>query len=342
MSKWYIDSGSEPEVAVSTRVRLARNLKDYPFPARLDGEGKQKVIELVKSAVLGENSPLANEFEYIDMSKIDGVKAGELMEKHLISPEFARSGSGEGLLLKKDESVSIMLCEEDHIRLQVMSSGLAPEETYDMADKIDSFLDSQLQFAYDDTLGYLTQCPTNLGTGMRASVMLHLPALEELGQIQSLANTVSRLGLALRGTYGEGSEAKGSFYQLSNQVTLGISEDAALKNLRSITEQVIAKEKAARKTILEKTDLEDRIWRSLGVLLYARKLSSSEFMGLISMVRLGVAMNMINIGYDTINRLTLESQPSSLMLSEGKMMTDSQRDTARAALVRTHLAKALG
>lgn len=337
MSKWYIESGSQPEAAVSTRVRLARNLADYPFPARLDDKGRQEVCRIVREAIMNGNSAISDDFDYIDMSEIDDIKAGTLVERHLISPNFAQERKG-GLLLMKDESVSIMICEEDHIRLQVMKSGLASEEAYQLADKIDTLLDSQLKFAYNDKLGYLTQCPTNLGTGMRASVMLHLPALEELGQIQQLANTVSRLGLALRGTYGEGSKAYGAFYQLSNQVTLGISEDAALKNLKSITEQIISQELGARKSLLSKTDLEDKIYRSVGILSYARCMTTKEFMELISNVRLGKALGIIDIGYDKINSLVLNAQPATLMLNAGKILTDSERDMVRAAYVREQLA----
>lgn len=339
MKKWYIEAGKLPEVVVSTRIRFARNLQEYPFPIRLDAKGKQEVNSIVREVLSNEQSPLAGKFTYYDMAKLDDVAALALVEKHLVSPEFVNGREGRGLLISKDESVSIMLCEEDHIRLQVMKSGFSLEDAFTFANNLDSFLDSRLKFAYDDRLGYLTQCPTNLGTGMRASVMLHLPALEEFGQIPSLANTVSRLGLALRGTYGEGTNAAGAFYQLSNQVTLGISEEAALKNLKSIARQVIDREMTARLNILKKTDLEDKIWRSLGILSYARRLSTNEFMKLISNIRLGKALKVIDIGYDVINGLMLDAQPATLTSHAKKNLTESERDTLRATLVRERIYK---
>ena len=202
MNKWYIENGDQGDVVISTRVRLARNLEEYPFPCRLTVTRSQAV---------------------------------SLAERHLVSPEFVSDRAGRGLLLTDDEAISIMLCEEDHIRLQVMMAGLALKEAYSVADKVDNIIGSKLNYAYDDRIGYLTQCPTNLGTAMRASVMLHLPALTRCGQIGKLAATVSKLGLVIRGAYGEGSSPRGDIYQLSNQITLGISEETALDNLQSIT-----------------------------------------------------------------------------------------------------------
>ena len=193
------------DIVISTRVRLARNLKDYPFPCRLGKQGREKVIESVRDALQGGNSAIAGDFSFIKMSELEPQESVSLVEKHLVSPEFISSGEGRALLLSKDESMSIMLNEEDHIRLQVIRKGLALEEAYDTADKLDTLLDERLEFAFDERLGYLTQCPTNLGTGMRASVMLHLPALEKSKVINRISGNLSKLGLIIRGAHGEGT-----------------------------------------------------------------------------------------------------------------------------------------
>lgn len=198
-------------VVISTRVRLARNLKEFPFPCRLNEQGREKVIEKVKSALKDSNSPIAQEFSFIKMSELTPQQSVSLVEKRLVSPEFISNTDGRGLLLSNDESLSIMINEEDHIRLQVIKKGLSLEDAYDTADKLDTLLDENLEFAFDSKLGYLTQCPTNLGTGMRASVMLHLPALEKSRAIGRIADNLSKLGLAIRGAHGEGTEPREHF-----------------------------------------------------------------------------------------------------------------------------------
>lgn len=219
MSKWYIGEGDHNDIVISTRIRIARNLADYPFPVRLDNKSKIEVNEKIRDALDGKENLTYTELKTLTRSQIVS-----LAERHLISPEFASNSDARALLMSDNEDISIMLCEEDHIRIQVMKSGLALKEAYELADKIDTEINQSLKYAFDEKLGYLTQCPTNLGTGMRASVMLHLPALTAKGQIGSLASTVSKLGLTIRGAYGEGMSAMGDLYQLSNQVSLGISE----------------------------------------------------------------------------------------------------------------------
>ena len=236
-------------VVISTRVRLARNLKNYPFPCKLSQQGREEVIEKVRDAVKNGNSVLADDFSYIKMSELDPRQSVSLVEKRLVSPEFVSDTAGRALLLSSDERLSIMLNEEDHIRLQVITPGLSLEQAYDTADKLDTLLDERLDFAFDEKLGYLTQCPTNLGTGMRASVMLHLPALEKSNAISRIAGNLSKLGLIIRGAHGEGTEPKGAMYQLSNQITLGISEKAAIENLKNITDQLAAQEEQARERL---------------------------------------------------------------------------------------------
>lgn len=323
---------------MSTRIRLARNLHEYPFPVRLDKKGETQVCEKVRDALFGGNSHMKDEFAYIKMDSLSETEAVALAEKHLISPEFASERAGRALILNKDESVSIMLCEEDHVRIQVMTPGLDMEGAYETADRIDTLLDSALGFAFDKDLGYLTQCPTNLGTGMRASVMLHLPALTACGQIGKLASTVSKLGLTIRGSYGEGSETKGDFYQLSNQVTLGISEKAAMDNLKSITMQLVERERNLRKEMIGSAQIQDKIFRAYGVLKHSRMLSSSEFMELISLVRLGACERLLDISQENISEVISAAQPASLILAKGENAEAQQRDISRAELVRTKLA----
>ena len=338
MKKWYEQNGEEGDVIVSTRIRLARNLREYPFPTKLTKEGKQKVSELVRDAVLNGNSAIYNRFQYVEMEKLTEVEAVSLVERHLISPEFASEREGRALLLMDDESVSIMINEEDHVRLQVMKQGLSLEEAYDLADKLDTLLDETLSFAFDDRLGFLTQCPTNLGTGMRASLMLHLPALQESGAMSRIAANLSKLGLTMRGIYGEGTSPKGAMYQLSNQVTLGLSEQAAINNLKDIAMQLVSQERKARDSMARHLETLDAIGRSVGILQNARLLSNEEFMKLISNVRLGVGMGIIKkISYDTINALTIEAQPATLMKDVGETLSSTKRDERRAQLVKEKL-----
>ncbi|MBQ5592940.1 MAG: protein arginine kinase [Clostridia bacterium] len=334
MNKWYVENGNEGDIVISTRVRLARNLEDYPFPCRLTVKGKEKVCEEIKNAILSDDSW---GFGYTQMKDFTRAQAVSLAERHLISPEFASDRAGRALLLTDDEAVSIMLCEEDHIRLQVMMSGLALKEAFSVADKIDNIISSKLNYAYDDRIGYLTQCPTNLGTAMRASVMLHLPALTRCGQIGKLASTVSKLGLVIRGAYGEGSSPRGDVYQLSNQITLGISEESALNNLQSITLQLVAQERAAAEKLIENPVEEDRIFRAWGILKNARVLSGDEFMELSSLVRMGISNKAIDYDIAKLNELTIRVQPATINAAEGKELSSQQRDILRAIWVREAL-----
>ncbi len=335
MNKWYLEKGDQGDIVISTRIRLARNLYDFPFPAKLDINGKNKVNEIIKG-ILFEND--RKDFSYIEMKDLSRIQAVSLAESHLISPEFASKKEGSALVLSSDESVSIMLCEEDHIRLQVMKSGLALEEAYDIADKLDRMIDGKIKYAFDERIGYLTQCPTNLGTAMRASVMLHLPALTKCGQMTKLANTVSKLGLTIRGANGEGSQPVGDMYQISNQITLGITEETAIANLKSIVLQLVSQERAAATELVKKPVEEDKIFRALGILKNARLLNTSEFMELISVVRLGAAKGLIDIPIEKINELTVSMQPATISASNPDAATPALRDAFRARAVREALA----
>lgn len=325
---------------ISTRIRLARNLKEYPFPCRLSEAGREKVIEKVKSAVINSNSCVAKDFSFIKMSELTPSQSVSLVEKRLVSPEFISESNGRALLLSKDESLSIMINEEDHIRLQVITNGLSLEQAYDTADRLDTLLDESLSFAFDKKLGYLTQCPTNLGTGMRASVMLHLPALEKSKAISRIAASLSKLGLTIRGAHGEGTEPKGALYQLSNQVTLGISEKSAIENLKSITQQLVAQEEQAAQRLCSGIDVKDTISRSLGILRSALLISHDEALELLSNVRLGIAVNQItDVSTQTIDELMLAVEPATLMTQLNKKLSAQERDVERARLIREKLGR---
>lgn len=326
------------DVVISTRIRLARNLKDFPFPCKLNSQGREKVIEKVRDAVKKSNSPVASDFSFIRMSELTSSQSVSLVEKRLVSPEFISETDGRALLISKDECFSIMINEEDHIRLQVITKGLSLEQAYDTADKLDTLLDENLDFAFDEKLGYLTQCPTNLGTGMRASVMLHLPALEKSRAINRIAGNLSKLGLTIRGAHGEGTEPKGALYQLSNQVTLGISEKAAIENLKNITEQLIAQENQARERLCSSIDIQDAISRSLGILRSALVISHDEALKLLSNVRLGIVSKQItDVSTETIDKLMLAVEPATLTVSLNKNLSSHDRDIERAKLIKAEL-----
>ena len=334
MNKWYNTKSEHNDIILSTRVRFARNLEDFPFPCRLDTEGRQKVCQTVRDA-LADVSGI--KLHYIEMADLTKKQAVALAERHLISPEFATPGAGRALLLSDDESVSIMLCEEDHIRIQVIKGGLDLEGAFELANKIDDLLDSKLRYAFDERIGYLTQCPTNLGTGMRASVMLHLPALSKCNQMTKLASTVSKLGLTIRGSYGEGTNAKGDIYQLSNQVTLGISEKTALENLKALTMQLATQERAAGEEFVTNVNILDRITRAYGILSSARLLNTDEMLDLFSWVRLGSVYGIIDADIVKINELTETMQAATLACAHGEDLSGDERDEIRAKTVRKEL-----
>ncbi len=326
------------DVVISTRIRFARNIRDYPFPCRMNREQKCRVAAIVKEAALGGHSVISSRFRYIQMSELTQEEAVSLVERHLVSPEFISDREGRGLLLLDDESVSIMINEEDHIRIQVIRPNMDLDGAFDLADKIDTVFDEQLNFAFNDKLGYLTQCPTNIGTGMRASLMLHLPALKESGAMGKISASLAKLGLVIRGMYGEGSDPKGSVYQLSNQVTLGISEKEAIRNLHDIAMQLVTQERSARQAMSENIAVLDNICRAFGILQYAKLLGGDECMKLLSDLRFGVEIGVFDhIDYDTINHLMIEVQPATLMKNIGKKLTAQERDQIRAEVVRTAL-----
>ena len=319
---------------ISSRIRLARNIKGIPFTGRMTVEQKKAVCTKVKevaSAIPGYK------FDYIDMENVTAIQAGSMVEEHLISVEFANNREGEGLLLDRKHNVSVMINEEDHLRIQVLGRGEKLATLYETASEIDDALDEKLHFAFSEKLGYLTHCPTNLGTGLRASVMMHLPVLHESGLINKIINTVSQVGLTVRGLYGEGSEPAGCVYQVSNQITLGISEKDTIERLEDIVRQIARNEAALREKMLENISIEDRVFRSYGIAREARIMSSQEFMKLMSDIRLGIEGGLLNLDTKVLDELCIKVQPYTLMLYGGEGMEIRQRDIKRAEIVRDKL-----
>lgn len=332
---WYNTTGKNTDTVISSRVRLARNLSSYNFTPTLKDEDAQKIIECVSGALDGEN------FEKLDFSELSTISAAAYIEKHYASREFAAKKGAHTLLFKDEDNIAIMLCEEDHIRLQSILPGLDLESAYANVCKYDDILDSKLDIAYDENLGYLTSCPTNLGTGLRASVMMFLPAITMANRIGTLSNQLSKIGLTIRGMYGEGSESKGCLYQISNQVTLGITEEDTLKKLNDVISQINEQEKSLRGTFEGENRelLCDRILRSEGILRYAHMLSSTEFMKLWADVRLGVSMGIItDIDLNTLGSMLIGAMPATLTLSlDIQPQTSAERDRARAKYIKSIL-----
>lgn len=331
MSSWYAVSAPEDDIVVSTRIRLARNLSGMPFPARMSADQRRELNARVKKAITESNTPFAKTLKYIDMKNVPQTEIMAMVERHVISPEFAAGNEERAIILSDDESISIMIGEEDHIRIQVIMGGLQLEKAYDIAERLDTLLYDTLHFAFDNNLGFLTECPTNLGTGLRASVMLHLPVIESSGEISQLADSVGKIGFTVRGMYGEGSKPAASMYQVSNQITLGISEKNALDNLKIITQQLIDKERSERKS-LNRVKLEDTCFRALGILENARILSGEEMMNLLSRIKLGMSMGIIKSEVMPV-KLLIEGQPYMLMKKYGQLEAD-ERDIYRANCIR--------
>ncbi|RCX09981.1 protein arginine kinase [Anaerobacterium chartisolvens] len=340
MGRWYIDKGPESDVVISSRVRLARNFRKYPFPSKLDKEQGGRVLEEVKDAVFNSNSTLAGDVTFIDIKALNPIEKQSLVEKHLISPELAENGRESGLLISRDEKISIMINEEDHLRIQCMFSGMQISDAWKLCNNIDLLLESKIDFAFSRQYGYLTCCPTNIGTGIRASVMLHLPGLVMTGYIKGILEACGKLGVAVRGIYGENSYASGNMFQISNQVTLGQKEDEIVTGVTNIASQIIEQERMLRAELHRQNPyrFEDKIYRSFAVFSSARIISYEESLKLISDVRLGLDMGIIKgISIETLNEIMLLIQPASLQKTAGSVLGPDERDIKRAEIIRNKL-----
>ncbi len=324
----------DPNMVISSRIRLARNLKKYPFPSRLTdkaaAEMKQELHGFLKDYP-GE------EFDFLEMKNVSSVQAGAMMEEHLISPEFARAGEHSALLLGRNKRLSVMVNEEDHLRIQAMGPGACLEELYGSINAFDDYIDGKVEYAFSEKYGYLTACPTNLGTGIRASVMLHLPALTRRGLMDRVINSVSQVGITVRGLYGEGTQAGACLYQVSNSVSLGMTERETVELLDRIVAQICDSEKIAREHLYSELRTQDDLYRAYGILKECRMLTSAEFRSLYSKIRLAAELKLLDLELALLDRLFIECQPYNLMLT-GDAGSDSERDQRRATLVRERLA----
>lgn len=334
MSCWYCPDGFHDDVVMSTRIRLARNIKNIPFPSKMLPEQFETVNEMVKNVIFKSSEPIVKKLKYISMNNVPEIERFAMVERHIISKKFALNYKNRSIIISDDESICIMLGEEDHIRIQVLSPNLSIKSAYETAEIIDKILCNGLEIAFDNRVGFLTECPTNLGTGLRASVMLHLPMLEQSGEISSLLESIGKIGFTVRGMYGEGTKALASLYQISNQVTLGISEETAIDNLKIIATQLKSKEEEYRKKI-NVLKLEDSCMRSYGILKNARILTSNELLTRISEILLGMSVGVIKLNIWPMSIL-IEGQPYMIMKKAGEMSAQS-RDVERANMVRNLL-----
>lgn len=339
VSSWMSEEGPNSDIVLSSRIRLARNLKHYNFPTIFSNEDAQKVVNEIEEKVLHANLiPLSLELLRID--DLQPLQKRVLVEKHLISPNLAEDSTNGACLLSDNEEVSIMINEEDHIRIQCLFPGLQLGEALQLANKLDNWLEKEIDFAFDEERGYLTSCPTNVGTGLRASVMMHLPGLVLTQQISRLVPAINQLGLVVRGIYGEGSEALGNIFQISNQITLGKSEEDIVDDLTTVVTQLIEQERSARNALAKTSgiQLEDRIFRSYGILANSRIIESKEAARCLSDLRMGIDMGYIqNVSRNILNELMILTQPGFLQQYAGGPLRPQERDIKRAGLIRERL-----
>lgn len=340
VSPWMKAKGPDADIVLSSRIRLARNLREYPFPLVAPPETNRKVYEYVKESVFGKSYSDLGEFDVFAIDELSTIEKRALVEKHTISPHLAESSDHGAVLINENESVSIMINEEDHIRIQCLFPGFQLNEALTLASGVDDWLEQKFDYAFNESRGYLTSCPTNVGTGMRASVMMHLPALMMTKQMNRIAPAINQLGLVVRGIYGEGSEALGNVFQISNQITLGKSEADIVEDLRGVVMQLIQQERGARGALLSssKIHLEDRVWRSYGILANSRIIQSKEAATCLSDIRLGIDLELIKgLSQDILNELMILTQPGFLQQYAGKTLEPDERDQLRATLIRERL-----
>ncbi len=341
--EWMRGSGPESDIVISSRVRLARNLADFPFISRTTIQDRQRIEQILheRIATIAENSELL----YLDLSKLEKVDRQLLVERHLISREHAEGQGIRAVAIDGGEKFSLMINEEDHLRIQVMHCGLDLDGVWEQVNRLDDLIEERVAYAFHDRLGYLTACPTNVGTGMRVSVMLHLPALVITRQIEKVFRSLQKISLAVRGLYGEGSQAMGDFYQISNQVTLGLTEAELIRRVNDIMPVIIDYERQARDFLVKESheNLHDRVSRAYGILRTAQTISSEETMHLLSSVRMGINLGLIgDLNISAINQLFVRTQPAHLQKLTGSELDTSDRNIERARYLRRYLNKGNG
>lgn len=332
-------AGPDPEIVISSRIRLARNVRDAAFPGWAGDDETVRIFRRLRTAV-SEIAVLRDGVLW-EMDGIDEIDRLLLRERHLISSELAEKSRGSGVAVSADETVAVMINEEDHLRLQIMRPGLDLMAMWKVADRLDDGIEAVVPFAFCSRLGYLTACPTNVGTGMRSSVMLHLPALRLLNEIEPVTKGLNKIGLTVRGLFGEGTEASGNMFQVSNQSTLGEDEPAVIRRLMQVIVELVEHERNARQRLIENMadNLRDHIGRAIGVLTHAHLLPSDEALDGLSGVRLGMELDMVR-GVDaaTINEMVMMTQPAHLQKLSGKLLDPADRDVLRSSLIRERLA----
>jgi protein arginine kinase len=334
----WMSGGTWHPIVISSRVRLARNLAKLPFPGWAKKSERVRILEEIKPEV--DTLPAIKDGFSEQLNELSATEKQVLVERHLISREHAAKGMGSAVVINPQQTISIMINEEDHLRMQAITCGLELEKTFQLIDEIDTALEAQLDFAFDEELGYLTACPTNVGTGMRASAMVHLPGLVLGEQINQVVNSVNKIGLAVRGLYGEGTEAMGNLFQVSNQTTLGEKEDQIIGRLHKVIETLIQRETQARENLMatKRTTLMDQIGRAYGILTHAYSISSKEALNLISVLRLGIDLGFFpEEGRGIINELLMETQPAHLQNLSQQKLAAEERDHLRADIVRARL-----
>ncbi|NMB00440.1 MAG: protein arginine kinase [Firmicutes bacterium] len=341
IASWMRESGPQGEIVLGTRCRLARNLEGIPFPEAANREQLREVLNRSKSAL--PQLQEMDSFTYYEMATMDSLEREILVEEHLISPSHMQNPQHKAVIINEKCNISIMVNEEDHFRIQVLKPGLQLEQAWRLATKVDDKLEEHLDYAFEPKSGYLTSCPTNVGTALRASVMFHLPALRRLKKVQEVLGTVSKFGLTVRGLYGEGSDVWGNVFQLSNQITLGQSEEETIEHLARFTAQILHSEQQAREYLLDKDrrlTTEDWLYRSYGILSNARILASQEAMELLSDLKLGIDLGIIqHSDPELLKQLMVQIRSAHLQQMMGQPLPVQERDRLRASLVRETLQK---
>lgn len=330
---WYLQSGKESDVVVSSRIRLARNIIEYPFETRCSKKENEEIVNKIKEVL----PSIGYGLKILKLKDMDDITKMSLVEKRLVSPDFVMNKNDIGAIaINEEENICIMINEEDHLRLQVFAPGFEIEELLKLMVEIDTKFGKALNYAYNDKYGYLTACPTNVGTGMRVSVMVHLPALTKTGNIQKVLHIINNFGMNIRGIYGEGSKAAGDMYQISNKQTLGVSEEEIINNMKIIVEKIIEQERLARKYLAKHSiELEDRVYRSFGVISNCKKISSEEAREILSDVKLGTDLGIIKELDDLkVKKLYLYIKPANLQKYLGEVNDNYERDIKRAEVIK--------
>lgn len=338
--EWLRGSGPDSDIVISSRIRLARNLAEFPFPPRTDDAVRAEIETLLRAHVQAIDT--AGELSYFNVNTLQPIDRQLLVERQLISREHAETHGSRSVSIGPRETVSLMINEEDHLRMQVLRSGLALDDCWNEISRIDDELDQRVSFAFSEEFGYLTACPTNVGTGMRVSVMLHLPALVLTKEIQKVFQALHKINLAVRGLYGEGSQAMGDFYQISNQVTLGKSEQQIIQTVKDVVPNIIAYERRVRRALVKENRqrLHDQVARAFGILQNAQTITSEETMHLLSSVRMGINLGLVaGIEMPVVNELFIHTQPAHLQKLRHETLESSERNVARAAYLRQRLAR---